>query len=140
MTTAGTERRMLFVCTHNAGRSIVAAALLNAHQPPGVRADSAGTDPTDALNPTVVTALAERGISLEGVAPKPITTELLATADLVITMSRHPTGPALPEGIARQQHWQLGFPGDDLEAMRSFCDQVDQQVQALLTHLLPPPR
>jgi hypothetical protein len=60
---------VLFVCTHNAGRSIVAAALLNAHQPPGVRADSAGTDPTDALNPTVVTALAERGIGLEGVAP-----------------------------------------------------------------------
>jgi arsenate reductase len=59
-------------------------------------ADSAGTDPTDALNPTVVTALAERGITLAGVIPKPITTELLTTADLVITMSRHPTGPTLP--------------------------------------------
>jgi arsenate reductase (thioredoxin) len=135
---AGSERRVLFVCTHNAGRSIVAAALLNARQPPGMRADSAGTDPTDALNPTVVAALAERGISLAGVSPKPITTELLATADLVITMSRHATGPTLPAGAARQQHWQLGFPGDDLEAMRSFCDQVDQQVQALLTHLQPP--
>ena len=64
------ERRVLFVCTHNAGRSIVAAALLNAHQPPGVQADSAGTDPTDTLNSTVVTALAERGISLAGVAPQ----------------------------------------------------------------------
>jgi protein-tyrosine-phosphatase len=70
--------------------------------------------------------------------PKPITTELLATADLVITMSRHATGPTLAEGAARQQHWQLGFPDDDLEAMRSFCDQVDQQVQALLIHLRPP--
>ena len=88
---------MLFVCTHNAGRSIVAAALLNAHQPPGVRADSAGTDPSDALNPTVVAALAERGISLAGVAPKPITTQLLADADLVITMSRHASGPTLPQ-------------------------------------------
>jgi arsenate reductase len=127
-----TERRVLFVSTHNAGRSIVAAALLNAHQLPGARADSAGTDPSDALNPTVVTALAERGISLEGVAPKPITTELVATADLVITMSRHATGPTLPPGAADQRHWQLGFPGDDLEGMRSFCDHVDQQVQALL--------
>ena len=137
MTTPGTERRVLFVCTHNAGRSIVAAALLNAHQPPGVRADSAGTDPTDALNPTVVTALAERGISLAGVAPKPITTELLANADLVITMSRHPTGPPCPTCAAHQQHWQLDFPGDDLEAMRSFCDQVDGRVQALLADLSP---
>jgi hypothetical protein len=75
------ERRVLFVCTHNAGRSIIAAALLNAHQPPGLRADSAGTDPANALNPTVVTALAERGISLTGVTPKPITSELLTTAD-----------------------------------------------------------
>ena len=138
MSAPGSERRVLFVCTHNAGRSIVAAALLNAHQPPGVRADSAGTDPTDALNPTVVTALAERGISLSGVAPKPITTELLAAADLVITMSRHPTGPTLPPGAAQNQHWQLGFPGDDLEAMRDFCDQVDGRVQALLADLPPP--
>lgn len=52
------ERRVLFVRSHNAGRSIVAAALLNAH-PPGVRADSAGTDPTDALNVRVRALLAE---------------------------------------------------------------------------------
>jgi len=44
----------------------------------------------------VVAALAERGIGLDGVAPKPITTELLANADLVITMGRHATGPTLP--------------------------------------------
>ena len=76
------ERRVLFVCTHNAGRSIVAAALLNAHRPPGVRADSAGIDPAEALNPLVVTALAERGITLTGARPKTISTELLASADL----------------------------------------------------------
>ena len=132
------QRRVLFVCTHNAGRSIVAAALLNAHHPPGVRADSAGTDPSDALNPTVVTALAERGISLDGVSPKPITSELLAGVDLVVTMSRQAAGPILPPGPGRRQHWQLGFPGDDLEAMRAYCDQVDLQVQALLAELRPP--
>ena len=138
MSPPASERRVLFVCIHNAGRSIVAAALLNAHQPPGVRADSAGTDPSAALNPMVVTALAERGVSLVDVHPKPITTGLLATADLVIIMSRHATGPELPPGAGRQHHWQLGFPSDDLEAMRAFCDQVDQQVQALLAHLQPP--
>jgi arsenate reductase len=136
MTASGTKWRVLFVCTHNAGRSIVAAALLNAHQPPGVLADSAGTDPADVLNPFVVTALAERGISLAGVQPKRISTELLATADLVITMSRHPSGPALP-GAARHAHWQLGFPGHDLEAMRAFCDQLDGRVQALVADLRP---
>jgi arsenate reductase len=140
MTTPASERRVLFVCTRNAGRSIVAAALLNAHQPPGVRADSAGTDPADALNLTVVTALAERGISLDGITPKPITTEPLANADLVITMSRHATGPTLPTGAGHQQHWQLDFPGDDLEAMRAFCTEVDHRVQALIADLHPPSR
>jgi arsenate reductase (thioredoxin) len=131
---------VLFVCTHNAGRSIVAAALLNARRSPGVLADSAGTDPADSLNPTVVTALAERGISLAGVSPKPITTELLATADLIVTMSRHPTGPTLPHISTPQQHWQLDFPGDELAAMRTFCTGVDQRVQALLTDLHHPRR
>ena len=55
-------------------------------------------------------------------------------------MSRHPIGPTLPPGAARQQHWQLGFPGDDLDAMRSFCDQVDARIQALLADLQPPTR
>ena len=137
MTTAGTERRVLIVCTHNAGRSIVAAALLNARQPSGVGADSAGTDPADILNPTVVAALAERGITLAGVNPKPITAELLAAADLVVTMSRHTPGPTLPHASTQQQHWQLDFPGDDLDAMRAFCDHVDEQVQALLASLQP---
>jgi arsenate reductase (thioredoxin) len=130
-------QRVLFVCTHNAWRSIVAAALLNARQPSGVRADSAGTDPADSLNPTVVKVLAERGISLAGVNPKPITAELLAAADLVVTMSRHSSGPTLPHASTQQQHWQLDFPGDDLDAMQASCDQVDEQVQALLASLQP---
>jgi arsenate reductase (thioredoxin) len=121
------------VCTHNAGRSIVAAALLNAHQPAGVRADSAGTDPAEALNPTVVTALA-------GVRPKAISPELLASVDLVVTMSRHPSGPPLPGASTARQHWQPDFPSDDLEAMRAFCTEVDHRAQALVADLHPPSR
>jgi arsenate reductase len=140
MTDATAATRMLFICTHNAGRSIVAAALLNARQPSGVTADSAGTDPADALSPTVVTALAERGISLAGVHPKAVTAELLAGADLVITMSRQPSGPTLPGPTTGRLHWQLPFPGEDLDAMRRFCDEVDQRLGALLADLRPTPR
>jgi arsenate reductase (thioredoxin) len=139
MTPPTSTKRVLFICTHNAGRSIVAAALLNARQPPGLTADSAGIDPAAALNPTVLAALAERGISLAGVHPKAVTTELLASADLVITMSRQPTGPTLPGASAGRLHWQLRFPGDDLDAMRAFCDEVDQRVHALTELRLSPP-
>jgi protein-tyrosine-phosphatase len=102
-----------------------------------VRADSAGTDPADSFNSTVVTALAERGITLTDVTQEPITSTLVAAADLVITMGRHTSGPTLPGAAAHQQHWQLDFPGDDLEAMRTFCDHVDGRVQALLADLPP---
>jgi protein-tyrosine-phosphatase len=82
----------------------------------------------------VVTALAERGISVTGIIPRPITSELVAAADLVVTMGRYATGPILP-GTAAHHHWQLDFPGDDLGAMRTLCDQVDGRVQALLAEL-----
>ena len=95
MSSAGSERWVLFVCTHNAGRSIVAAALLNAHQPPGVRADSAGTDPSDALNPTVVTALAERGVSLAGNSTG-------SSAFQVMTWRR--CGPSASRSTSRSRH------------------------------------
>jgi hypothetical protein len=48
--------------------------------------------------------------------------------------------PTLPSSAARHQHWQLGFPAEDLAAMRVFCEQVDQRVQALLADLQPPTR
>jgi arsenate reductase (thioredoxin) len=96
-----------------------------------VTASSAGTDPADQLNSTVVTALGERGISLAGVRPRTVTAELLADADLVVTMSRQPTGPTLPGPASIRRHWQLPFPDNDLEAMRAVCDDVDQRVAAL---------
>jgi arsenate reductase (thioredoxin) len=83
----------------------------------------------------VVAALAERGISVTGISPKPITSELVAAADLVVIMGRYASGPILPGTAAHQQHWQLEFPGDDLGAMRTFRDQVDGRVQALLAEL-----
>jgi hypothetical protein len=81
---------------------------------PGCGGDSAGTDPADALNPTVVTALAERGITLAGVSPKPATAELLANADLVVTMSRHANGPAMPRRRPPTVHTNQGVPSPSL--------------------------
>ena len=61
------------------------------------------------------------GISLDGVAPKPITTELLANADLVVTMSRHPTGPPLPQAAIR-------INGVDIagQLVESACDSCSE--------------
>ena len=62
---------VLFVCTHNAGRSQMAAALLD-HQAAGrVRVTSAGSQPASELNPAVVAAMAEVGLDISSEFPKP---------------------------------------------------------------------
>ena len=77
---------VLFVCVHNAGRSQMAAALLDHHANGKVQVRSAGSDPADRLNPAVVAAMAEVGIDLSQELPKPLTDEFVQAADVVITM------------------------------------------------------
>jgi Low molecular weight phosphotyrosine protein phosphatase/Major intrinsic protein len=77
---------VLFVCTHNAGRSQMAAALLD-HQAAGrIRVTSAGSQPADQLNPAVVEAMAEIGLDISSEFPKPLTTDKVRAADIVVTM------------------------------------------------------
>ncbi|MEJ8670881.1 arsenate reductase ArsC [Streptomyces sp. MS1.AVA.1] len=78
--------RVLFVCSHNAGRSQMAAALL-AHRAGGhVVVSSAGTDPAAEVEPVVAQALIEAGVDLTDAFPKPLTDEVVQAADIVITM------------------------------------------------------
>jgi protein-tyrosine-phosphatase len=76
---------VLFVCVHNAGRSQMAAALLDHHPNGKVVVRSVGSDPADALNPAVVAAMAELGIDLSREFPKPRTDASVKAADVVIT-------------------------------------------------------
>ena len=80
MTVAQAEGRVakqvpeiLFVCVHNAGRSQMAAALTEHLSARKVHVRSAGSEPVDTVNPTVLDALAERGIPLSAPYPKPLT-------------------------------------------------------------------
>ena len=77
---------VLFVCVHNAGRSQMAAALLDHHAKGKVRVRSAGSDPGERINPAVVAAMDEWGIDLSKEFPKPLTDEFVQAADVVITM------------------------------------------------------
>ena len=60
---------VLFVCVHNAGRSQMAAALLDHHAKGRVRVRSAGSDPADTLNPAVVAAMARSASTCPGSSP-----------------------------------------------------------------------
>jgi arsenate reductase (thioredoxin) len=127
---------VLFVCVHNAGRSQMAAALLDHHAKGTVHVRSAGSDPADQINPAVVAAMAEWGIDLAREFPKPLTDEVVQAADAVITMSCGDACPIYPG--KRYLDWELDDPaGKPVEQVRAIRDELDQRVQALLAELVP---
>jgi arsenate reductase (thioredoxin) len=129
---------VLFVCTHNAGRSQMAAALLDRQAAGRVRVTSAGSQPADQLNPAVVQALAEIGLDISREFPKPLTTDKVQAADVVITMGCGDACPFYPG--KRYEDWDLPDPaGLKLEAVRPIRDDINRRVQQLLTELVPAP-
>ncbi len=126
---------VLFVCVHNAGRSQMAAALLDHHASGRVRVRSAGSTPADRLNPVVVQVMAEIGLDLARGFPKPLTEDAVHAADVVITMGCGDACPIYPG--KRYLDWSLADPaGLSVEQVRPIRDDIDRRVRALLAELL----
>jgi protein-tyrosine-phosphatase len=127
---------VLFVCVHNAGRSQMAAALLDHYAGGKVRVRSAGSAPADAINPAVVEVMAEIGLDLSKQFPKPLTGEAVRAADVVITMGCGDACPVYPG--KRYLDWGVPDPaGQDADTVRRIRDQIRDRVQALAGELLP---
>jgi len=127
---------VLFVCVHNAGRSQMAAALLDHHARGRVRVRSAGSAPADRVNPAVVEVMAEIGLDLSKEFPKPLSDDAVRAADVVITMGCGDACPFYPG--KRYLDWELPDPaGRDVDAVRPIRDEIDARVRALLAELVP---
>jgi protein-tyrosine-phosphatase len=127
--------RVLFVCVHNAGRSQMAAALLDHHALGRVRVRSAGSQPADQLNPAVVEAMADWHVDLSQEFPKLLSDEAVEAADVVITMGCGDACPVFPG--KRYLDWELPDPaGKPVEQVRSIRDEIDRLVRCLLSELL----
>lgn len=125
---------VLFVCVHNAGRSQMAAALLDHHAAGRVVVRSAGSAPADTINPAVVEAMTELGLDLSKEFPKPLTDEAVRASDVVITMGCGDACPIYPG--KRYLNWELDDPaGQGVDAVRTIRDDIDQRVQKLLAEL-----
>jgi protein-tyrosine-phosphatase len=127
---------VLFVCVHNAGRSQMAAGLLDHHAHGRVHVRSAGSTPADEINPAVVAAMLEVGIDLSKEFPKPLTTDAVVAADVVVTMGCGDACPVLPG--KRYLDWELDDPsGLSVEEVRPIRDEIDRRVRGLLAELVP---
>jgi arsenate reductase (thioredoxin) len=125
---------VLFVCVHNAGRSQMAAGFLDRLGRGRVRVRTAGSEPADGINPTVVDSMDEVGIDLSKEFPKPLTDEAVQGADVVITMGCGDACPIYPG--KRYEDWELEDPsGKDIEAVRRIRDEIKQRVEELVAGL-----
>lgn len=130
------ERRpvVLFLCVHNAGRSLAAKVLLEHYAHGRIDVRSAGSAPGSELNPSVVAVLAERGLDPSREFPKPLSGDDAAEADVVVTMGCGDTCPYFPG--KRYLDWELDDPaGKSVAAVRPIVDEIDRRVRRLLREL-----
>jgi arsenate reductase (thioredoxin) len=127
---------VLFVCVHNAGRSQMAAALLQHHARGLVRVLSAGTEPADQVNPAVVEVMAELGLDVSRETPTLLADTDVEHADVVVTMGCGDECPWYPG--TRYEDWPLTDPaGRPVDEVRVVRDEIDGRVRALLAELVP---
>src|SRR3954452_14641227 len=122
----------LFVCLHNAGRSQMSAALFERAAGDRHRALSAGSeaDPAGQGHPEVVTVMRELGVDLAGARPRRLSDDLVAAADVVVTMGCGDACPYLPG--KRYVDWDLPDPaGLCLEEVRELRAAIDARVAGL---------
>jgi arsenate reductase len=125
---------VLFLCTHNAGRSQMALGFFQHYAGDNAVAWSGGSEPGNEVNPAAIAAMRERGIDISGEFPKPWTDEIVRAADVVITMGCGDVCPIFPG--KRYEDWVLDDPaGQDVEAVRPIRDEIERRVRHLLGQL-----
>ncbi len=125
---------VLFVCVRNAGRSQMAAALLERIAGGRARVLSAGTRPADDVHPGVVEAMREVGIDLSSARPRRLEDETVREADVVVTMGCGDECPLYPG--KRYEDWELPDPaGKPVEEVRAMRDEIERRVRGLLASL-----
>jgi len=130
-----TRPTVLFVCVHNAGRSQMAAGYLQHLGGGRVEVLSAGSEPTDRVNPVAVAAMAEVGIDIAAATPKVLTADAVRVSDVVVTMGCGDACPFFP--ATRYEDWELDDPaGQGIEAVRPIRDEIRRRVEKLVQELV----
>jgi arsenate reductase len=125
---------VLFLCTHNAGRSQMALGFFQALTGDKAVAWSGGSEPGIEVNPAAIAAMAERGIDISGEFPKPWTDETVRAADVVVTMGCGDACPIFPG--KRYENWDVEDPaGQSVEDVRPIRDEVERRVRSLMASL-----
>jgi len=130
------KRAILFLCVHNAGRSQMAAAFARELGGDELTIYSAGSAPSETLNPTVVAAMTEVGLDITGEEPKKLTDEMAMASNVIVTMGCGDECPYYPG--KRYDDWELTDPaGQSLEVVRAVRNEIERRVRTLVEELRP---
>jgi arsenate reductase (thioredoxin) len=128
-------KKILFICSHNSGRSQMAEAFFNFAARGKAMALSAGTQPSEMINPTVVVAMREVGIDISKNKPKLLTIDLMNSADRVIVMGCGAEA-SCPATLVPSENWELEDPeGQPLEKVRLIRDEIRKRIKKLIDEI-----
>lgn len=129
---------VLFVCVHNAGRSVAASVLLDHYGAGKVKVSSAGSNPGSEINPTVAQVLRMRNLDPSTEFPKPLSDLATQKADVVITMGCGDACTIYPG--KRYLDWEIEDPaGKPIEVVEKIVDEIEQRVIDLCNDLTGAP-
>ncbi len=130
------KKTILFVCVENAGRSQMAEGYFRKYAPEGFEPISAGTKPTSQINPIVVQAMNEVGISIGQQKPKDITEDMMRNSTKIINMGCMDKSLCPTLFIPNVIDWGIEDPkGRSIEQIREIRDDIEQRVKQLVTNL-----
>jgi arsenate reductase len=129
-------KRILFVCVENAGRSQMAEAFANGYERERIEAFSAGTMPSDKVNPVVVEVMFEKGYDLSNNKPKLVTDQMVREADAIIVMGCSAEGFCPAPLLNKVVDWGIEDPKNKpIEKVREIRDQIETRVKALIEEM-----
>jgi arsenate reductase (thioredoxin) len=130
-------KTFLFVCVHNSGRSQMAEAFFNKLAGGKALGISAGTQPANEVNPSVVEVMREAGINISGNKPKMLTMEMVKKAQRMFTMGcGAQAGEVCPASFIETEDWALEDPkGKSLEQVRKVRDEIKERVTKLVKEI-----
>jgi len=135
-----TTKKILFVCVENAGRSQMAEAFAKAYGTTKIEAASAGTMPSNEVNPIVVRVMQEKGIDLSVNKPKLITNQMVQEADVIIVMGCSADGFCPAPLLNKVVDWGIEDPkGKPIEKVRETRDEIENKVKKLINEISTSP-
>lgn len=130
------EKKILFVCVENAGRSQIAEGFFRKYAPKGWAPLSAGSRPTPEINPLAVQAMNEVGIDISKQRPKELSEELIRSSFLKVSMGCIDQAECPAVFLGNFQDWGIEDPKDKpIEKVREIRDKIEAKVKELVKNL-----